>query len=300
MTIGLQALKTWRARNSLDMRKKYPILFTDNIDKSCKFNPNRTYLQYPESEDMTIDETSPWYCFTLIPHKTVNDSDAFKSTLYILSFLNWAIYYYYDLIQVYKSIPKDPKQDSIEEAYKNNKVLAILIHDITGKECTLEDVEQHTHNTFKRNKFELKPSYFLKLCRFFLRGWIEEHFYAQDNTSIPVKFAYYASCYIEYCAMELLKRNYPDNQNWQNYNFTCKYKHDDENAKKEVAKLFQGQADNFSIQFKGFDIKLEKYLNPDHPQKKHTYTISISQYGCKYTFYLFARLYQHRYKTAIK
>jgi len=300
MYTGLEALEKWRAKGSLAMREDYPMLFVKDVDKSCRFNPNTNYLTYPDNTSIVIDNISPWYCFTLIPKKTVDGTDALQTTLYMLQFLNWAIYYYRNLKETYDSIPKDPKDEYKSLVNDHIKLIAEIKSDITGDNISDDELMVYAQRAFKKNLFPIKPSEFLKYCRFFLRAWFEERFYGTDDTSIPLKFAHYASCYIEYCSATNAKRDYPEHPIWKDYHPEYSYNPHDENAKKEVSRLFKGKGDKIHIQYLGFNIKLEKYLNPDHKQKKYTYTISISQHGCTHTFYLFARLHQHRYKTAIK
>ncbi len=291
MQTGAEALRIFRARGSLDIRDKYSNVHVEGVDKKCEFNPNKDYLLYPTTETTeTIDTTSPWHCFTLIPKKTVNGTDALSTTLYMLHFLNWAVYYYKDLKSVYDSIPKVPKLHELSEANTTVKDMTTVISCLTGKEFTQDELHQLTVQAFSKNTFVMKPSYFLKLCRFFARAWYEEFFYGTDDTVMPVKFAHYASCYIEYCYNTDKK-------------FHCSFKTNDENGKKEIAKLFDRKENNqaFNYKYNGFTIELEKYLNPESiPNKKHTYSINISQHGCKHIFYMTARLGQHQYKTSIK
>ena len=209
--------------------------------------------------------------------------------MFLLIHILLAVYYYNDLKTTYDRIPKDPKQAELSEAHSTVQAIAIMINSITGREYTQEEMKELAKKTFKKNNFIMKPPYFLKLVRFFARAWYEERFYASDNAVAPVKFAHYISCYIEYCINTNLKTNRTFNPK-------------DENKKKEVALLFDKEKnnENLSYVYNGFSIELEKYLNPDSiPDKKHTYSISISQHGCKHSFYLFARLHQHQYKSSI-
>jgi hypothetical protein len=190
---------------------------------------------------------------------------------------------------MYDSIPKFTKKNDKSEAYGNVRALTIMVNSLTGKEFTLTELDQMTEQAFNKNNFIMKPQYFLKLYRFFARAWFEEQFYGDDNTAMPIKFAHYVSCYLQYSL-------------GPNKEFSCTFKPEDENAKKEVARLFDRKKDNQSLNYRynGFTIYTEKYLNPESKQKRHTYTISISQHGCRHIFYMFARLHQHRYTSSIK
>ena len=289
MSVGLDALKIFKATGTVEMREKYPSIYREDIDKSCHFNPNDDYLYAPPSTTTPITHTSPWYCFTLIPNTTIEDKPSLDASLYLMQFLNWAVYYYRYLKSTYDSIPKYPKQEEKSEANSNVRALAVMVNNLTGKEFNLDELNQLTEQTFNKNDFVMKPSYFLKLCRLFARAWFEEQFYGEDNTTTPVRFAHYASCYIQYCSK-------------LHDEYNCIVKSEDENAKKEVARLFDRKEDNqiLNYSYNGFTIELEKYLNPEGKQKKHTYTISISQHGCRHIFYLTARLHHHQYKSSIK
>ncbi len=288
MSVGLDALRIFKAKGSVEMREKYPSIYREDIDKSCSYNPNDDYLRAPPKEE-SISHTSPWYCFTLIPSTTIKGKPSLDASLYLMQFLNWAVYYYIDLKSTYDSIPKYPKQDAKSEANSNIRALAVMVNNLTGKEFTLDELNLLTEQTFNKNDFVMKPPYFLKLCRFFARAWFEECFYGTDDTVMPIQFAHYISCYIQYCS-----------NLHQKYN--CVFKPKDENAKKEVARLFDRKEDNQTLNYSynGFTIELEKYLNTEGKQKKHTYTISISQHGCRHIFYLPARLHHHQYKSSIK
>ena len=315
MLVGLDALRIFRARGNIEMRKKYPIIYRDDIDKKCDYNPNDDYLYFLSSGDANNAESeeSPWHCFTLIPdagnyYKWIPSRSQhyyiklplkvdplnlpwkrpLYSTLYLLNFLNWAIYYYNILTDEYSSIPKDPKQQEISYANYWTNFFADLIEGLSGKKYTEAERKENTKNAFKRNKFVLKPSLFLKLCRFFARAWYEERFSNPNYATGSVKFAYYVS-------------NYIMSNPTQTKSPPCEdYDGNNDNHKKEVSRLF-GNTKKLSYQFRGFDIKIEQFDNSDtNKNEKATYAISIIQYGCKSDFYLLARLYQYRYNTPIK
>lgn len=282
MSIGLEALKIFQAVASLDMREKYPIIYRNNIDSSCKFNPNIRHIYSVTSKP--IIQTSPLFCFTLIPEKTITGESALNTSLNLLHFLNWAIYFYKIIHNDYNHLPKNrPKQNELFEVHCQTEALANMTENFTGK-CYSEDEKQEkVNNTFKKNNFPLKPDYFLKLCRFFARGWYEEWFCTEESAVGSVEFAHYISNYIQNSLVT-------DNR------YNCKrYDGNNKNHKKEVSKLFK---DNNQIEYvyDSFHIMLERYNNKE---KEPTYSISINQH-CSHTFYLKSRLYLYRYTSQIK
>ena len=84
-------------------------------------------------------------------------------------------------------------------------------------------------------------------------------------------------------------------------NYTCKrYDGNGDNPKKEVARLFTTE-DKIEYNYRHFHILLEKHDNAQAQiVEDASYTISISQYGCRHTYYLFSRLYQYRYTSSIQ
>lgn len=181
MSVGLDALRIFKAKGSVEMRKKYPTIYREDIDKSCHFNPNNDYLYAPSSEEI-IKHTSPWYCFALIPDTANEGKSSLNASLYLMQFLNWAIYYYNRLIEDYNSIPKGrPKKQDKVEAQEWAEIYSHMIESLTDRVYTEEEIIEKANQAFKRNKFPLKPPYFLKLCRFFARAWYEERFCTADN-----------------------------------------------------------------------------------------------------------------------
>lgn len=308
MSVGLDALRIFKAKSDLGMRKKYPSIYREYIDKNAHFNPNVNYLYSPSAEDLKSinNQISPWYCFTLIPevsnytykwqkkhmpihryytqpinHQSLRHNKSLYATLYLLNFLNWAIYYYKTLVSDYDIIPTGrPKQQDKVEAKEWANIYAEIITALTDKEYTEEEIIEKANLTFKRNKFLLKPPYFLKLCRFFARAWYEERFCSPEKAVGSVKFAHYISNYIE--------------ASLHDDTHSCKrYNGNDDNHKKEVAKLF-AEKEKIEYKYHNFHILLEKHDNTQ-THKDSSYTISVSQYGYSHTFYLFSRLYQYRY-----
>ncbi len=285
MKVGLEALKIFRAREgSIDTREKYPSIYRDDIDSSCHFNPNTNYLHFPQDINNlgTLPPTSPFHCFTLIPETTAKGNPSLNEALYLMQFLNWSIYYYNNLKTAYEAIPKDPKSEALAEATDTVKSVESMIQNLTARKFTKDESTQYVKDTFKKNQFILKPSRFLKLCRFFARAWYEEYFSSPDDAVGSVAFGYYASQYIE---------NDPD---------TCTYYDGNSNYyKKEVVKMFEEES-TLTYQFNDFNITLEKHLNTeDEDTEKNSYSMSVTQFGCTHDFYLFARLYQHRYTSHI-
>ncbi len=268
------------------MRKKYPSIYREDIDNNAHFNPNDDYLYAPSSKE-AIKNTSPWYGFTLISDTTIEGSSSLNASLYLMQFLNWAIYYYEILVTDYNNIPNGrPKQQDSVEAKEWTNIYAEMITSLTDKVYTEEEIVEKANLTFKRNSFPLKPSSFLKLCRFFTRAWYEERFCSADNAVGSVEFAHYMSNYIE---ASLVHDGSYIGERYDGY---------DDNPKKEVVRLFAAD-ETIEYKYHNFHILLEKHKN-DKTQESPSYTISISQYGCRHTFYLFARLYQYRYISTIK
>jgi hypothetical protein len=111
VSVGLEALRIFQAVASLKMRDKYPLIYHNNIDSSCKFNPNHRYTYFKKSDK--IIQLSPFFCFTLIPEKTIEGESALNTTFYLLHFLNWAIYFYKTLNNDYNNLPENrPKKMS--------------------------------------------------------------------------------------------------------------------------------------------------------------------------------------------
>ena len=286
MSVGLEALIIFKAKGSVEVLEKYPSIYRKDIDKTTSFNPNIDRLYAPSSKEV-IKHTSPWYGFTLIPDITNEHKPSLDASLYLMQFLNWSIYYYHTLISDYNNIPKGrPKQEDKVEAKEWANIYAEMITALTDKEYAEEEIIEKANLTFKRNKFLLKPPYFLKLCRFFARAWYEERFCSPDKAVGSVEFAHYMSNYIESSLQD-------------SDTYSCKrYDGNDDNHKKEVARLFTTE-EKVEYNYHDFHILLEKHDNTQ-TQENYSYTISISQYGCGHTFYLFARLYQHRYTSTIK
>jgi len=283
----LKAFKTFKARGTIKIREEYPSIYHKGIDKRCHFNPNNDYLYAQPSTATPITHTSPWYCFKLIPDRTSGDEPSLDASLYLMQFLNWATYYYKRLVLDYNSIPKGrPKKKDKAEAQEWNEIYANIIFEMTGKTYTEKEITEKGNLLFQKNKFPLKPSHFLKLCRFFARAWYEERFSSKDNVIGSVEFAHYTGNYIEASIVN-------------NGVYNCKrYDGNNDNKKKEVVRLF-AEKENIEYRYHNFHIQLERIDNTSRKEAS-SYTISISQFGCKHIFYLFARLYQYRYQPPTK
>jgi hypothetical protein len=283
VSVGLEALRIFQAVASLKMRDKYPLIYHNNIDSSCKFNPNHRYTYFKKSDK--IIQLSPFFCFTLIPEKTKEGESALNKTFYLLHFLNWAIYFYKTLNNDYNNLPVNrPKKNELLEVQWQTQAYADMIENITGKHYSEDDLQEKTLHAFKKNNFILKPNHFLKLCRFFARGWYEEWFCTEESAVGSVEFAHYISNYIK---SSLITDN----------GYNCEqYKSNNKNHKKEVSQLFKNNDEPIEYTYNNFHILLEKHYNKG---KDLSYSISINQHS-KHIFYLNSRLYLHRYTSPIK
>ena len=272
-SIGIKSLKIFKAKASIEMRKRYSQIYKEDIDTSTDFNRNNDYLYYPKSwDEKHIKEASPWYGFKLIKATSSNETKNINDILYLLNFLNWAIYYYNNLIDEYENIPKDPKKADKEKAKEAITQFTELLNIPLTKEEETKIIKQ----SFKKNNFILKPSLFLKLYRFFVQGWYDE--YIEESGS--VKFAHYMSEYIINNKAKEPKASYYDASN--------------ENQKKEVSRLFEEKTKEYK--YNGFHIKLEKYQSQGN---EPCYAISITQYDSENTFHFYSRLHHSRYKSSI-
>ena len=284
MPVGLEALKIFQAVGTVKMREKYPSIFRTDVDEQSPFNPNSRYTYNDTSVSEKITHTSPFFCFTLIPETTTDGDSSLDASLYLLQFLNWAIYFYNTLYYDYNSLPTNrPKKDEILKVQWQTQVHADMIESITGKHYSEDELQEKTNRAFKKNNFVLKPDYFLKLCRFFARGWYEERFCTEDDKVGSVEFAHYISNYIEGSLIS-------DGQ----YSFE-RYNGNNKNHKKEVSHLFDNDT-KIEYVYRHFQILLEKIDNNDNDP---TYTISVNQHS-RHTFYLYSRLFLDRYTSEFK
>jgi len=240
---------------------------------------SNNYIYLPDEAE--IKQISPFYAFTLIPDVTKDGTDATKTTLYFLKFVNWAIYFYNDLKSDYDKISSFPSKETVESERATSQILADIIYDLSEDKnkvkATTQQIQTDAKNRLSKNHAVLKPPKMLQLCRFFARGWFDEYFGVEGS----IRFAHYISCYIESNPVQSTKPK-------------CKYYKANSRSKEEVEKLFLEVKDeekpqiNFSLN--NFNILIEKHHNGN---ELPTYTISIDQRNSD--FYLFARLHLSRY-----
>ena len=290
MSIGLEALDIFAKRARSDIQEKYPFIWKKKLDSQSAFNPNYNYLYTLSFNHTKIPQTNPFYCFTLIPEQTNEQTSSLNTTLYFMQFLNWAVYYLDAIIQGFNSLPKNrPAVADLKETEEWTELIADMIIDVTSEENNKQkyrtkELESLSLKTFKRNSFPIKPPFFLKLCRFFARAWFDENFQTEENSVNTIEFAHYVSNYIESSISKKEKYN------------GKRYDGNNENNKKEVPKIFT-KNNKFEYRYNSFQIQLEKHDNSLNNQYS-SYSISITQYS-SHTFYLMARLFQNRYKSSL-
>ncbi len=273
-----QAFEMFTTRHQNISKYKNFKLLHNNIDKNCDFNPNRDYLYFLNNFCNIPKNKYPLYFLSLIPDGTNTKT----STIYLLNFVNWAIYYYNLLSKIYESFPKDPsKADKLEA--KTNAILVAKIAKDFGVNTSKDKLNKSASNTFKKNKFVLKPTDFLTICSLFARGWFDEHFFSEKYAGKTIEFAYYLTEYIQNSTMD------KDSYHCKEYNNSTRY------HSKIINKLFD-RSNLLDIKFKNFHIQAEKIVN-DSKGNNYSYTISINQFSCEHSFYYFSRLYHHRYSS---
>ena len=286
---GIELLHVFKERHKFNYRRQYDNLFVKGVSKTCHFNPNRNYLYCPDDFEGKIRNNSPFYVFNLMRKTTTAGDDATGKTIYFIHFLNWAVYYYDVLTSVYNAMPSDPNQEEIRDARRVTTEMAEIVESVSGKSYTVDEMKKFADKSYKKNNAPLKPAYFLKLCRLFARAWYEEHFCTADRTQGSVEFGYYAGCYIE----QSLEAD--DKRQCKRYDGNSDY------WKKEHSRLFPEGTDNIEIHFLHFSFFLERIFTQETSQQKggYSYTIRISQTGCRHMFDLVARLRLHHYLAAI-
>jgi len=272
-------------RNSgISKYKGFSLLIADvdvkELDRDSAFNPNHTLL-YGFDIDFTLPlkDDSLLYFLELIPDNKANGETSVTASIYFLGFLNWAVYYYQKLTEEYNQKKRRKTKDDVESSYETAKSMAIIIESITGKEHALEDIQSSATARDSKKDFELNPKKFIILCQLFARGWYDQNFFADKHKKGTVEFAHYVSCYIE--------------QSMSTYNA------DNSNIDSNLKALFIKE-NNKILDFRlyGFHILVqqEEYSSE---QEKFSYSISISQYGCKHTFYRYAQLHNERHTKTI-
>ena len=247
------------------------------LEKDKYFNPNDNYFYtLNEKYDEILDEAHPLYFFELIPDKTKEKESSLGAGIYLLKFVNWAIYYHQKLAEEYSQKKRRKTNDDVTSSYLTAKSMAIIIESMTGKEHTLEDIQNAAITRDSKKDFELNPRTFIILCQLFARGWYDQHFFADKHKKGTIEFAHYVSAYIE--------------QNLSVYNDI------NSNIDSNLTKLF-AKNENKTLDFRlyGFHILVEQEEHPSNTEK-YSYSISISQYGCEHTFYRYAQLHNERHK----
>ena len=249
---------------------------SDELEKDTDFNPNDLYLY-----DLEINFTSPiennssLFFLELIPDNKANDESSLTATIYLLGFVNWAVYYYQKLSEEY-SLKKRKKTDKdVKASYETIKSMAIILESLTGVEYTLDEMQNAAIVRDSKKDFELPPKKFIVLCQLFARGWYDQHFFAEKHKKGTIKFAHYVGAYIE--------------QKSSIYN--AKNSNIDSNLTNLFAKTVDKRLD---FRLYGFHILAEQEEYPEK-QAKYSYSISISQYGCKHTFYRYSQLHNERH-----
>ena len=276
----LAAANFIRRDSGISKYKGYRLLIDDvdsqELEKNGRFNPNDLYLY-----DTEIDFTSPMannsslFFLELIPDNKANNESSLTATIYLLGFVNWAVYYYQKLTEEYSHKKRRKTNDDVKSSYETAKSMAIIIENLTGEEHTLEDIQNAALTRDSKKDFELPPKKFIILCQLFARGWYYQHFFADKYKQGSIEFAHYVGAYIEQKSSIYNANNSNINSNLKN--------------------LF-AQNTNKSLDFRlyGFHILAEQEVHPKQ-QTKYSYSISVSQYGCKHTFYRYAQLHNERH-----
>ncbi|WP_434658231.1 hypothetical protein [Sulfurimonas sp. NW9] len=253
---------------------------TQELERDAAFNPNHMAL-YNSAIDFNtpLKYDSPFYFLELIPDKKANGTTSLTATIYLLGFLNWAVYYYKKLTEEYSQKKRRKTDDDVKSSYETAKSMAILIESVTGKEYRLKDIQDAATARDSKKDFELPPKTFIILCQLFARGWYDQHFFADKHKKGTIEFAHYVSACIE--------------RNMSIYNDI------NSNIDSNLKALF-AKDENKILDYRlyGFHIlvKQEEY---NSKTEKYSYSISISQSGCKHTFYRYSQLHNERHTKAI-
>lgn len=291
-------------------------LLIDNVDEkelkeASLFNPNMTYL-YGLDVDFTEDFSSsnPLYFLQLIP-STDEFNLTIKNTIYLLQFVNFAVYFYKKLSIEYDARQRYKSNSKIVSDYKTAKSMAIIIENMKGVEHALDEIRGQAVASNSKKTYKLKPSEFLILCELFARGWYDQHFFKDTYKNGNVGFAHYLSNYIEQSYPKI--RPYSMNTyNAYRSNIDSQLKNLFIRTKRLDFKLYgfhliatqacdyPGNLDIFS-DIKYFllpnkDYKLYRYKTKAMLNIRYSYVISISQYGCQHSFYYYSQLHNERYK----
>lgn len=244
------------------------------------FNPNENYFYaVDEIQDETSNDIKPLHFLNLIPNTTNENISSLGAGVYLLKFVNWAIYYYSKLNEEYNKKKRYKTNDNIQSSYETAKYMAIIIESITGKEYKLENIQSAATKRDSKEDFELKPNKFLVLCSLFARGWYDQHFFAYTYKKGSIEFAHYVECYIK--------------KDMSKYN--AKNSNIDSNLKELFTKA---NSKTLDYRLYGFHILVEQEEYSSE-KEKFSYSISINQYGCKHTFYRYAQLHNERHTKTI-
>ncbi len=294
-------------------------LLIDNVDeKELKeadlFNPNVTYL-YGLDVDFTENfaPSNPLYFLQLIPSTDEFDL-TIKNTIYLLQFVNFAVYFYKKLSTEYDARQRYKSNGETVSDYETAKSMAIIIENMTGVEHSLDGLHAAAGASKSKKTFKLKPSEFLILCQLFARGWYDQHFFKDIYKNGNVGFAHYLSNYIEQSYPKTLAYSM-ETYNADSSNIDSNLKNLFIGTKKLDFKLYgfhliatqaydyPGNLDIFS-DIKYFllpnkDYKLYRYKTKAMLNIRYSYAISVSQYGCQHSFYYYSQLHNERYKKSL-
>ena len=170
-------------------------IFNFDVDSSQleidqNYNPNRNNFYAVEVDDY-LDYDNPLHFLALIPNTTKEKKSSLTPAVYLLKFVNWAIYYYKKLSEEYSKKKRYKTNEEVNSSYMTAKSMAIMIQSIGGLEHILEDVQQAAQARDSKKDFELKPKMFLTLCELFARGWYDQHFFKSKHKKGTIEFAYY-------------------------------------------------------------------------------------------------------------
>ena len=272
-------------RNSAISKYKGFSLLIDNVDteeleKDDAFNPNHNELHHFDIDfNESLDNSSLLYFLELIPEKKANGESSLSGTIYLLGFLNWAVYYYQKLNEEYSQKKYRKTDNDVKLSYETAKSMAIIVESITGTEHTLKDIKDAAIKRDSKKDFKLKPKTFIILCQLFARGWYDQNFFAKKHKKGSVEFAHYIGNYIE--------------QKFSVYNG------ENSNINSKLKKLFvKKNSQKLEFRFYYFHIIVEQEIY-SLKEEKYSYSITISQYRCKHTFYRYAQLHNERHQKAI-
>ena len=272
-------------------------LLVDDIDneaiaKEGAFHPNHLYFDAMDEDfSQPLKEDSFFYFLELIPDVTSNKKESIPATIYFLVFLNWAAYFYKKLQKEYSQKKPYKSNGDIRSDFESAKAMAVVLEDISSDEkvfdekieLSLEDIKKLAAKKDSKRNFPLKSHEFITLFQLFARGWYDQNFFESRHKKGTIEFAHYATEYLLKVADE--KKNKPAIYNDKTSNIDANLK-----------KLF-GKSPQKILEYRiyGFHIIAEQMKHPNE-KEKFSYSISVSQYGVKHTFYRYAQLNNERYE----